>query len=377
MPWMECQTVPIQRHEFCVLALADGANVALLCRRYGISRKTAHKWISRFKAQGAEGLVDRSRRPLHSPGRIEPAMERRIVQLRQERPVWAGRKLRRRLTDLGHQEVPAASTIQRVIERNGLLPLERPSSKPFIRFEHPEPNDLWQMDFKGHFALPRGRCHPLTILDDHSRFCLGLRSCANEQANTVRQELERVFNLYGLPRRILCDNGSPWGSDAACPHTHLTIWMMRLGVAVSHGRPYHPQTQGKDERFHRTMNAELIGTRTFTDCQHFQSLADPWREDYNLIRPHEALGMNTPASRYRPSTRTMPPTLAPIEYDSSDEVRRVDQDGWLTFKGRPYKVGKAFARQHVAIRATTADGELAIYFCHHQIKTLDLRTSQR
>lgn len=376
MPWMECQTVPLQRQEFCMLASQEGANIAFLCRCYGLSRKTAYKWIERFRKEGPAGLSDRSRRPVHSPGRIEPAMEQRIVRLRQERPVWAGRKLRRRLTDLGHQDVPAASTIQRVIRRNGLLPEDRPASKPFVRFEHPEPNDLWQMDFKGHFTLLRGRCHPLTILDDHSRFCLGLRACDNEREETVRRELERVFDLYGLPRRILCDNGAPWGADAATPHTHLTIWLMRLGVAVSHGRPYHPQTQGKDERFHRTMKAELIGTRAFVDCGHFQSSADPWRDDYNLIRPHEALGMDTPASRYHPSTRAMPTTLLPIEYDLDDQVRRVDQGGWLSFKGKYYKIGKAFTGQSVAIRMTATDGTPAVFFCHHKIGTLDLRAGE-
>lgn len=375
MPWMECQTVSLQRKEFCVLASQDGANVALLCRRYRISRKTGYKWIRRFRAQGGVGLMDRSRRPLHSPGKMDADMEQKIVQLRQERPVWAGRKLRRRLQDLGHAGVPAASTIQEVIRRNGLLSEDRQSSKPFVRFEHPFPNDLWQMDFKGHFALSRGRCHPLTILDDHSRFCVGLRSCDNERADTVRAELERVFDLYGLPRRILCDNGAPWGDDVASPHTHLTIWLMRLGVAVSHGRPRHPQTQGKDERFHRTLKAELIGTRTFADCRHFQTQADPWRDDYNLIRPHEAVAMDTPASRYRPSTRAMPKDLLPVEYDTSDQVRRVDQNGWLSFKGRDHKVGKAFARQRVAIRQTTTDGTMAVFFCHHKIKTLDLRAS--
>jgi transposase InsO family protein len=356
-----------------MLASQEGANIAFLCRRYGLSRKTAYKWLGRFGQEGPAGLSDRSRRPRRSPGRIEPAMEQRIVQLRMERPVWAGRKLRQRLKNLGHQDVPAASTIQQVIRRNGLLSEDRPGSKPFVRFEHPAPNDLWQMDFKGHFALLAGRCHPLTILDDHSRFCMALRSCANQREQTVRRELERVFHLYGLPRRILCDNGSPWGADAASPHTHLSIWLMRLGIAVSHGRPYHPQTQGKDERFHRTMKAELIGSRSFVDWDHFQSLADSWRQDYNLIRPHEALGMNTPASRYHPSTRAMPSVLLPIEYDLSDAVRRVDQNGWLSFKGREYKIGKAFVRQPVAIRATATDGAMAVFFCHHPIGTLDLR----
>jgi len=373
VPWQEFQTVAFQRQEFCVLACQPDVNLAQLCRRYHVSRKTAYKWIDRFKREGAGGLIDRSRRPVDSPGKIEPAIERRIVQLRQERPAWAGRKLRRRLLDLGESDVPAASTIQQVIRRNDLLKSDAPTSKPFVRFEHPDPNDLWQMDFKGHFATTAGRCHPLTILDDHSRFCLGLRGCDNQRATTVRAELERVFDTYGLPKRILCDNGSPWGDDALSPHTQLTIWMMRLGVGVSHGRAYHPQTQGKDERFHRTMKAELLGARAFSDCGHFQSLADPWRDDYNLIRPHEALALATPASRYRPSVRTMPRSLLPIEYDVTDQVRIVDEGGRVSLKGRDHKIGRAFAGQRVAIRPTDTDGTWAAFFCHHRIKTLSLR----
>jgi transposase InsO family protein len=373
MPWEERQTVLHQRREFCVLAAAADANFAELCRRYHISRKTGYKWRKRFKQDGAGGLVDQSRRPARSPGKIEPAVEQQIVCLRQERTAWGGRKLRRRLQDLGRGNVPAASTIQRVIRRNGLHEVGRPAGKPFVRFEHPRPNDLWQMDFKGHFAMSTGRCHPLTILDDHSRFCLGLRGCDDQRACTVRAELERVFDTYGLPRRILCDNGSPWGDDTDSPHTHLTIWMLRLGVGVCHGRPYHPQTQGKDERFHRTIKAELLGTRAFIDAAHFQALADGWRDDYNLIRPHEALGLATPASRYCPATRPMPRVLPPIEYDSTDDVRKVDKQGWISYKARYHKIGRAFAGQPVALRPSDNQGGVAIFFSHHKIKTLDPR----
>jgi transposase InsO family protein len=374
VPWQECKTVLIQRQEFCVLADRDDANLAELCRRHRLSRKTAYKWLQRFRQDGVAGLADRSRRPMCSPGKIDPLVEQKIVALRKERPVWAGRKLRRRLLDLGEKIVPAASTIQRVVARNNLLNPNAPSSKSFIRFEHPCPNDLWQMDFKGHFALSRGRCHPLTILDDHSRFCLGLRGCDDQRGTTVQAVLEDVFDRYGLPLRILCDNGAPWGDDIQSPHTQLTIWLMRLGVSVCHGRPYHPQTQGKDERFHRTMKAELLGTRLFIDQTHFQSCADPWRDDYNLIRPHEALDLATPASRYQISTRPMPRSLAAIEYAPGEIIRKVDPDGRVSFKARTYKIGKAFIGQHLAIRPSCTDGHWRVCFAHHTIKTLDLRS---
>jgi len=327
--------------------------------------------------EAMEAMLDRSRRPGRSPGKVQDSIERRIEEVRVAHPAWGGRKIRSRLQALhGSLELPSASTIQQVLKRRGLL-IESASgpARTFIRFEHELPNDLWQMDFKGHFAVGSGRCHPLTILDDHSRFALAVAGCGNERAVTVRGVLERVFARYGLPRRILCDNGSPWGDDAASPETQLTVWLMRLGVRVTHGRPYHPQTQGKEERFHRTMNAELISNRYFKDLIHFQSLADPWRDQYNHIRPHEALDMQTPATRYQPSRRSMPAALPTIEYDQTDQVRKVDACGWISFRGQYHKIGKAFAGQPVAIRPTTTDGLMSVLFCHQQLKELDLRTS--
>ena len=377
MPWQECSIVS-QRHEFCLLASQPDVNLAELCRRHRISRKTAYKWIGRFRQAGSSGLSDRSRRPRASPLKTPPAMEQAIVLARQTHPAWAGRKLRRLLQNQGQPHVPAASTIQQVIVRNGLPGPDRPAPKPFLRFEHPAPNDLWQMDFKGHFAVGlqgRRRCHPLTILDDHSRFCLALQGCDNEQADTVQAVLERVFQTYGLPGRILCDNGTPWGDQGQGGYTRLGVWLLRLGVSLSHGRPFHPQTQGKDERFHRTINVELIGTRCFADVAHFQRLADPWRELYNCVRPHEALRLDTPASRYRSSRRAFPASLPAIQYDTCDQVRKVCVNGSISFRGRYHKIGKAFTGQPVAIRPTEVDGVMKVYFCHQPIKELDLRAS--
>jgi len=173
-------------------------------------------------------------------------------------PRLGGRKIRRRLQDLRHQAVPSASTITAILHRNGRIEgAASAGHKPFERFERVAPNELWQMDYKGHFATAAGRCHPLTVVDDHSRYAVGLRACSDERAGTVRAELTAIFRCYGLPERMLMDNGSPWGSsDGEHRHTGLSLWLLELGVAVSHGRPHHPQTQGKDERFHRTLMAE-------------------------------------------------------------------------------------------------------------------------
>ena len=189
MPWNEVSAVDL-REEFAMLALSEGSNKRELCRRYSISPTTGYKWLARHAAEGRAGLHDRSRRPGHSPVRTPDSLEARVLALRDEHPAWGGRKLRRRLHDLGVADAPSASTITAILRRNGRLDGERSAAhRPFVRFEHAAPNDLWQMDFKGHFATGRGRCHPLTVLDDHSRFSVCLEACADERAASLGVEI--------------------------------------------------------------------------------------------------------------------------------------------------------------------------------------------
>ena len=376
MPWKECSAVSC-REEFVGLAQAEWAKMSELCRRFGVSRKTGYKWLRRYASAGVSGLLDRSRRPRGSPGRTSEAMEGRVLAVRTEHPAWGGRKIRRVLLNAGHQDVPSASTITAILHRHGLIDeAESSKHKAWMRFEHERPNDLWQMDFKGHFAMDRDRCHPLTVLDDHSRYCVGLEACGNERGGTVRERLTGVFRRYGLPRRMLMDNGSPWGSDADHPWTPLTVWLLRLGVGVSHGRPYHPQTQGKDERFHRTLKAEVLSGRSFENLLACQNAFDDWRETYNVRRPHEALELNTPITRYAVSSRCFPEALQPIEYGPEDTVRRVYDGGQITLKNREYRVGKAFRGNPVALRPTLCDGVLDVYFCTERIGWIDERTGR-
>jgi hypothetical protein len=229
------------------------------------------------------------------------------------------------------------------------------------------------MDYKGHFATHAARCHPLTVVDDHSRYAIGLRACGDERAGTVQGELTAIFRRYGMPQRMLMDNGAPWGSDAVHRHTWLTVWLLELGVGVSHGRPYHPQTQGKDERFHRTLMAEVIGRRAFADLAECQWRFDAWRVVYNTQRPHEALDLATPAACYRPSGRGYPEKIEPFDYGPEAIVRRVDEDGWMSFRNRPAKLGRAFANRRVALRATDQDGCFDVLFCAHRVGAMDLR----
>ena len=373
MPWNEVSIVEL-REEFVMLAGQDGANVRSLCRRYRISPTTAYKWLGRHGEGGRAGLADRSRRPHLSPARTAAAIEARIVELRDRHPSWGARKLHRRLQDLGVEGLPAVSTVNAVLARHGRLdPAACARHKAFVRFEHAAPNELWQMDFKGHFALARGRCHPLTVIDDHSRFAVGLRACANEQWPTVQAELTALFRRYGLPRRMLADNGAPWGADADTPHTRLTVWLLRLDVPLSHGRPYHPQTQGKAERFHRSLVEELVGRQRFADLADCQRGFDAWRHVYNTERPHQAIDMAVPLRRYRASARPFPERLPAVDYDSTDILRAVDSAGRISFRGRSIRVGKAFQGYRVALHPTDKDGCFRVFFKHYPVAEIDLR----
>jgi transposase InsO family protein len=372
MPWKEV-SIMSQRHEFVTFATAENANVRHLCRCFGISPNTAYKWLERFQADGLNGLADHSRRPHNSPARTSKEMEQTIVELRSKHPAWGGRKLERRLLDLGHTGVPRPSTITEILRRHDLLdPKESAKHKAFCRFERAAPNELWQMDFKGDFKLSQGRCFPLTILDDHSRFAIAIQACPGVNKSVTQTELIKIFRRYGLPQAITCDNGPPWGSSGRSYYTALGVWLLRLGVGVSHSRPHHPQTQGKDERFHRTLEAEVLRYQQGTTLAEWQLHFDPWRVVYNTERPHEALSMDVPASRYQPSLRRYPEQLPAIEYGPSDIVRKVRNYGHIKYAGREYHVGKPFYGLHVALRPTATDGLFDVFFCQHKIGSLDL-----
>ena len=374
MPWKVREVMSL-RKEFIQLAMQPDSNIRELCRRFGIGPKTGYKWLGRFAGQGDAGLRDRSRRPHKSPARTPSAQEAVVVAMRDRHRAWGGRKIRARMLALGHQAVPAASTVTGILRRHGRLDeAESDKHKAWIRFEHEAPNDLWQMDFKGHFPMAQGRCHPLTVLDDHSRFSVGLFACSDERTLSVQARLSGLFRHYGMPKRILADNGSPWGSSPENRYTQLGVWLLRLGIGLSHGRPYHPQTQGKEERFHRTLNAELLRWEQFQDLAHCQIRFDDWRDVYNQERPHEALDMAVPASRYRMSGRSFPEILPPIEYGLGDEVRKVDTKGTLRYKGARYNISLAFQGYPVAIRPTSTDGLMNVVFCQHTIAQIDLKS---
>lgn len=373
MPWKELTTMS-QKIEFVHFAIADGSNIAQLCRRFGISRKTGYKWIKRFQTDGYPGLADHSRKPKSSPATTGDAMQKAILQVRGQHRAWGGRKIRRYLQNRGWQKVPAASTITAILKRNGKIDAsESLKRKAWQRFQALAPNALWQMDFKGHFASDQGRCHPLTVLDDHSRFSLGLEACDNEKTLTVKQRLSIIFKRYGLPKKMLMDNGSPWGSDRQHVFTPLTAWLIRQGIGIIHTRPYHPQTLGKDERFHRTFKAEVGQYCIGLSLQQCQSRFDTWRDVYNFQRPHQSLDMQVPAARYRPSHRRYSSSLLPIEYGPDDQVRKVQVDGKLSYQGNEYYISKAFRGERVAVRCTRNKGLYDVYFCNQKVAEINVK----
>ena len=363
------------RQEFVLLATQAQIEIRTLCKRYGISPKTGYQWLKRFRAGGLEALVERDHRPHRSPRQTAAALEQVIIAVRDAHPAWGGRKLRAYLLAQGQTGVPSPSTMTAILRRHQRLrAAAEPPHRPWHRFEQAAPNRLWQMDFKGHFALAQGRCHPLTVLDDHSRFVVCLHACGDEQGATVQAALTTTFRRYGLPERLLMDNGQPWGGAAPLSLSALVLWLIRLGVRISHSHPYHPQTQGKDERFHRTLKAEVLRDQHFASLSACQRRFDRWREVYNRERPHQALGMAVPISRYQPSPCSFPETLPPIEYGPDDLVRRVQNKGQVHFQGRLFTVSSALQGYPVALRAVNTDGQFDIYFCHHKVTRIDLRT---
>ncbi len=376
MPWREVSVMD-QRREFVRLALQEGANRRELCRRFGISPTVGYKWLARFQSGDAE-LADQSRRPHKSPGRSEAAIEAAVVVLRDAHPAWGARKIAGCLDREG-LEVPAISTVHAILRRHGrIVPPAGTPGQPYRRFEREAPNELWQMDFKGDVTLAdRTSCHPLTMVDDHSRFALCIGACANQQATTVKTHLEATFCRYGLPDTMYVDNGGPWGCTREDPWNRLCLWLLKLGVGVIHARPYHPQSRGKNERFHRALEDEVFAFKRIRDLIVAQREFDQWRAVYNLARPHEAIGMAVPADRYRPSSRSMPDRVPQVEYGEHEIVRSVSTTkAYVSFKGRLWKVPQAFCGERLAIRPLTTDGQYGVFFAAHRVITIDLTNNQ-
>ncbi len=372
MPWDEVSVMTLRR-ELVTLAQTKVLPVSELARRFNVSRKTAYKWIRHAIENPSTDFADRARVPHHSPTKTDVITEQLIIKARLQFPEWGGRKLKRYLENEGHPNIPAASTVTQILKRHELL--QTSSAEPserWHRFEHEHPNDLWQMDFKGPIASSAGPWFALTVLDDHSRYSLGIKICRRQAFEETQRGLSQIFQRYGVPRRMTMDNGTPWGSAQRNRNwTLFTVWLMDQGIHVSHSRPYHPQTQGKDERFHRSLKIEVLNRHHFSSGNDLQEKCEQWRWLYNEKRPHDALGLAVPASRYHPSQSRYQSVVQPYEYSPTDITRRI-QNGRLKFLGRLYNIGSALHQKTVAIRQGTEEGIMDVFYRHQRVARIDI-----
>ena len=365
MAWKQMD-IRQQRAEFAV-RLEHGEAMSALCREYGISRPTGYVWAGRFACSGIAGLDDHSRRPEHSPSRTPAVIEARIVELRRARPDWGARKLSFLLAGEGHR-VPAI-TVHRVLLRHHLVSASDRRRLATQRFERARPNELWQMDFKGQKENPAS-IGPLSVLDDHSRYAVALTQTGTTRGEVVRERLEGVFAEHGVPDAMLMDHGVPWWSmNAPGGWTQFLVWLMKQGIGCHFSAIRHPETQGKVERFHHSL--ERARTRRGAQGHWLeQSWLDAFRHEYNHLRPHQALSMKPPASVWTPSARKYQPNPPDWDYGLGTEVRRISVDGDLCLGSQRWKISLSLAKQPVRLERT--EQRILVYYCNTIVREIDL-----
>lgn len=371
MPWEE-RTVKMSREEFVKRVLSKEKSKSELCREYCISRPTGDKWIGRY--QNGEKLSDRSRAPFRTANKTAEEKEKIILDFRQKYPAIGAVKIRRIIENTGITDLPCNSTVNAILKRNGCIsPEASRAATPCQRFEKEQPNEMLQADFKGHFAMKNGqRCHPLTVIDDASRFNMCIDPLLTETFIDVKKSFTRIFSEYGLPFSILCDNGNPWGTSQSTGYTLFELWLMDLGILTLHGRIRHPQTQGKDERFNRTLNSELIRLTTIQDIPDAKRQFDEYREFYNNVRPHFALDLDVPAQHYTESKIKMPDKIEDWEYPQGYITRRIKGTGFLTYNGQGYFLSEAFGGKVIGIRESSISGHINLYYRQFKIGRIDV-----
>lgn len=345
MPW-ESKTVEELRKEF-IIASKTTSNFSSLCREFGITRKTGYKWIAR--AEETNDLSDRSHARKNISNKTDKETENLILSVRKDNPAWGGKTIRQVLVNQGHEDLPCVKTCNNILKRNGCISEEESlKHKPFVRFERDKCNQMWQTDFKGDFALLDGtRCFPLDILDDHSRFSIKIAAKPNTLG--VADSFREAFYEYGMPDSVLSDNG--WSFRGfRNGYTHFEKWLMNHDILPIHGRIMHPQTQGKIERFHRTMKTELLNQNKFKDILDADRGLQEWRMKYNNIRPHEALNMKCPAEVYIPSDRTYIDNIKKFEYGGQHHVIKVNSWGYVRFNGWQVYLSETMINENIEFR---------------------------
>lgn len=352
--------------------------VADLARRFGISRKTAYKWIGRFRGEGWEGLEERSRAPRNHPNALGDEVEKLVLECKARWPKWGAPKLVVKLGELV-EECPSESSVSRILQRHGLV---RPKGRRRARAqgtpleEYTASNAIWCADFKGWFKTGDGTiCTPLTITDGFSRYILRCQGLSEGTGSLVVKPIfEAVMREYGIPEAIRTDNGTPFACVGLGGLTELAIWWARLGIRLERSRPGCPQDNGRHERMHRTLKAETATPPQATMAAQ-QRAFDAFRNEYNGERPHEALGGNTPAQIYVPSAREFPERLPEVEYETSWRIRQVRASGQISWNKQDVFVSKALAGERIGFEPVK-DGIWMIYFAKHPLGIFDERTGK-
>ena len=381
MPWEEVH--PLDQRKELIKAFESGLfTLVELSEQFGISRKTAYKWIQRYETTGLPGLVELSRAPHGCPHKTPAYIEEALLGLRRRHRTWGPRKL---LVVLAQQypslaesgKLPAASSVGDMLKRAGLVEKRRRRSRPgdhgSLPLDAPEPNEVWSADFKGEFLTKDAHwCYPFTLTDAFSRYLLGCDAKVSTEHAGAQQSCERVFAEVGLPRAIRTDNGCPFCSTAVAGLSRLSVWWMKLGIAHQRIERGKPQQNGRHERMHRTLKAGTARPPA-QNLMLQQERFDRFRNEYNLERPHEALGMQTPSSLWRPSSRTLPAELRGPEYPGHLVVRSVDRNGVLNFRGHTYPLSLVLVSEKVALEEVE-DGVWSVFFYNTPLARLDERT---
>jgi transposase InsO family protein len=374
MPWKE-SSVMEERLRF-VARLLDGEQMSLVCREFGISRKTGYKIFDRYKEHGLEALTDRSRRPVRYANQLPQQIESLIVSLKRDKPHWGARKIRellvRRLA--GDARVPAKSTIHAVLDRHSLVKRiarrrNRASGTPLS--QGAAPNDLWCADFKGEFKLGNGRyCYPLTVTDHASRFLLLCEALDSTREDLAVTAFERLFAERGLPLSIRSDNGVPFASPNALFNlSKLSVWWLRLGIAIERIKPGRPQQNGRHERMHLTLKQEATRPPGMNSLQQ-QARFDAFVHEFNAERPHEALAMKCPAELYAASTRRYD-GLPELTYPFHDRDILVTACGRICMHRKKINISTVLAGQKLGIKEVD-DGIWLVSFMHYDLGYIDL-----
>jgi putative transposase len=377
MPWQITSMNDVRR-EFVLKALQTGRDFSQLCREFGVSRKTGYKWKQRALADGLDALAERSRRPRHSPKQLDEDTLCALIRLKLRHPHWGAKKLSLVFARAGGQP-PSMSTYQRILTKAGLVVKRRTRHRPQVArlqslLTARAPNDVWTVDFKGWWLLRSGqRCEPLTVRDAFSRYVLAVRLPSAATTAAVQAEFERLFELYGLPKVIKSDNGSPFASShAVLGLTRLSAWWVRLGIELDRSRPAHPQDNGAHERLHRDIERELA-SRVEADRDAQQAACDLWRDEFNHQRPHEALGGRCPAELYVKSTRLYHPGPTQTNYGTGFFPRKISANGVLHYRRHRIFISQALAGCDVGLRRGEA-GHFELWLNYLFLGTIDFET---